>query len=59
MVLSLGFISFTDPGERFFEIAKNLDIYATLFKELNNYYVDEINPNKVVKNSITAMFKAA
>ncbi len=57
MVLSLGFISFTDPGERFFEIAKNLDIYATLFKELNNYYVDEINPNKVVKNSITAMLK--
>lgn len=57
MMLSLGFISFTDPGERFFEIAKNLDIYATLFKELNNYYVDEINPNKVVKNSITAMLK--
>jgi carboxyl-terminal processing protease len=56
-VLSLAFLSFTDPGERFFEIAKNLDIYATLFKELNTYYVDEINPNKVVKNSITSMLK--
>jgi carboxyl-terminal processing protease len=57
LVASLGFASFTDPGERFFEIAKNLDIYATLFKELNAYYVDEINPNKVVKNSITSMLK--
>ncbi|MFC0185482.1 S41 family peptidase [Pseudarcicella hirudinis] len=50
--------SFTDPGERFFEIAKNLDIYATLFKELNRYYVDEINPNKTIKTSIDAMLKS-
>ncbi|MES2796395.1 MAG: S41 family peptidase [Bacteroidota bacterium] len=57
ITVSLSFVSFTDPGERFFEIAKNLDIYATLFKELNSYYVDEINPNKVVKNSITSMLK--
>lgn len=57
VVVSCLSFSFSDPGERFFEIAKNLDIYATLFKELNSYYVDEINPNKVVKNSITAMLK--
>ncbi len=56
-VLSLGLFSFTDPGNRFFEIAKNLDIYATLFKELNTYYVDELNPNTVMKNSIVATLK--
>jgi carboxyl-terminal processing protease len=55
--VSISLFSFTDPGERFFEIAKNLDIYATMFKELNTYYVDEINPNKVVKQSITSMLK--
>lgn len=44
--------------DRFFEIARNLDIYATLFKELNLYYVDEINPNRMVKTSIDAMLKA-
>lgn len=49
--------SFTDPGDRFFEIAKNLDIYATLFKELNYYYVDEINPNKLMKSSIVHTLK--
>ncbi|GAB3992926.1 S41 family peptidase [Spirosoma daeguense] len=44
--------------DRFFEIARNLDIYATLFKELNLYYVDEVNPNRMVKTSIDAMLKA-
>ncbi len=43
--------------ERFFEIARNLDIYATLYKELNRYYVDEINPNQLMKKSIDAMLK--
>lgn len=53
---SLSFMSFKND-DRFFEIARNLDIYATLFKELNMYYVDEINPNRMVKNSIDAMLK--
>jgi carboxyl-terminal processing protease len=44
--------------DRFFEIARNLDIYATLFKELNMYYVDEVNPNRMVKTSIDGMLKA-
>jgi carboxyl-terminal processing protease len=54
---SLGFYSFRND-DRFFEIARNLDIYATLFKELNLYYVDELNPNRMVKNSIDAMLKS-
>ena len=53
----ISFFSFKND-DRFFEIARNLDIYATLFKELNLYYVDEINPNRMVKTSIDAMLKA-
>ena len=53
----IGFFSFK-ADDRFFEIARNLDIYATLFKELNLYYVDEVNPNRMVKTSIDAMLKA-
>ncbi|MVM31492.1 PDZ domain-containing protein [Spirosoma sp. HMF4905] len=53
----IGFFSFKND-DRFFEIARNLDIYATLFKELNLYYVDEINPNRMVKTSIDGMLKA-
>lgn len=48
-------ISFTTPTERYFEIAKNLDVFATLFKEVNTFYVDEVNPNTLVKTGIDAM----
>jgi carboxyl-terminal processing protease len=47
--------SFNKPAERYFEIAKNLDIFATLFKEVNALYVDEVNPNKLVRTGIDAM----
>ncbi len=47
--------SFSKPSERYFEIAKNLDIFATLFKEVNALYVDEVNPNKLVRTGIDAM----
>jgi len=47
--------SYTSPGERYFEIAKNLEIFATLFKEVNAYYVDEVNPNTFMRSGIDAM----
>ncbi len=47
--------SYTSPGERYFEIVKNLDIFATMFKEVNALYVDEVNPNQLVRTGIDAM----
>ncbi|CAL2105751.1 carboxyl-terminal processing protease [Tenacibaculum sp. 190524A02b] len=41
---------------RFFEIAKQIEIYNNLFKELNINYIDEINPgdltDKAIKNTL-------
>ncbi|HEX6224091.1 MAG TPA: S41 family peptidase [Chryseolinea sp.] len=51
-------LSFTKPAERYFEIAKNLDIFATLFKEVNALYVEEVNPNKLVRTGIDAMLSS-
>ena len=51
-------LSFTPPAERYFEIARNLDIFASLFKEVNALYVDEINPNKLVRTGIDAMLNS-
>ena len=51
-------LSFTPPADRYFEIAKNLDIFATLFKEVNALYVDEVNPNKLVRTGIDAMLSS-
>ena len=48
-------ISFTD---NYFEIAKNLDIFTSLYKELNTYYVDETDPGKLMKKGIDAMLKS-
>ncbi|RYU83846.1 S41 family peptidase [Hymenobacter persicinus] len=55
--LLVSFRSASD-NERYFEIAKNLDIFATLFKEVNTYYVDEVTPAKLVKTGIDAMLKS-
>ncbi|MCX7862444.1 MAG: S41 family peptidase [Bacteroidales bacterium] len=50
------FTAFNDKVN--FEIIKNLDIYYSLFRELNVYYVDEINPSEVIKKSIDAMLNS-
>jgi carboxyl-terminal processing protease len=41
----------------YFDVSKNLDIYSTLFRQLNDYYVDPIQPGKLVKTSIDAMLE--
>ena len=55
LILATIFLSFSFKSN-FFEVAKQLEIYTTLFKELNLYYVDEINPaeftNKAIKNTL-------
>ncbi|MCB0510118.1 MAG: S41 family peptidase, partial [Bacteroidetes bacterium] len=50
---SLG-IAATNTTE-YFEISKNLEIFATLYKELNSYYVDDIDPNEFMQEGIDAM----
>ena len=45
------------PTERYFEIAKSLDIFATLFKEVNAYYVDDVDPQKLIRKSIDSMLE--
>ncbi len=55
LIFALTFVSFETPNERYFEITKNLDIFSTLFKEVNAYYVDEVNPSDLMKTGIEAM----
>jgi carboxyl-terminal processing protease len=55
VVVAFGFRS---PAEKYFEVAKSLDIFATLFKEVNAYYVDEIEPEKLIKKGIDGMLES-
>lgn len=63
MILSLLIVIGVSSGfligqeTRDFRIAKNLDIFFTMFRELNTFYVDEIDPDKVVKAGIDNMLK--
>lgn len=54
----LGLFAFVGPGEKYFDIAKSLDIFATLFKEVNAYYVDEVDPKKLINTGIKGMLES-
>ncbi|MBQ7279763.1 MAG: S41 family peptidase [Bacteroidales bacterium] len=45
----------TAQEDRSFEISKNLEIFADVYKTLNQYYVDDVEPGKVMKTAIDAM----
>lgn len=57
IVAAIG-IAATTPKTEYFEISKNLEIFATLYKELNSYYVDDIDPNEFMQEGIDAMLKS-
>jgi carboxyl-terminal processing protease len=44
--------------DKYFEIVRNLDIFATLYKEVNAYYVDEVNPSTLMNTGIEAMLES-
>lgn len=44
-------------NDSYFEISKNMEVFTSLFKELNTYYVDPIEPGKMMKTGIDAMLK--
>ena len=51
-IISIGF------ADDYFEIAKNIDIFTTLYKELNTFYVDKTVPGDLMKKGIDEMLKS-
>lgn len=56
-LLLLGAFAFQTKSDRLFAIAKSIDIFATLIRELDTYYVDEINPEELLAVGIAAMLE--
>ncbi|MGV3588767.1 MAG: S41 family peptidase [Adhaeribacter sp.] len=52
LVVSSGF------ADRYFEIARHLDTFASLYRQLNNHYVDEVNPAILMQEGIGAMLSS-
>ncbi|WP_461789167.1 S41 family peptidase [Pedobacter sp.] len=44
--------------EDLFQVSKNLDVFASLYKEININYVDETNPSQLMKQGIDAMLES-
>ena len=57
LAITLIFTGFS-RDEKLFQVDKNLDIYYTLMRELNLFYVDDINPTDLVKTSIDKMLES-
>src|ERR1700733_1142415 len=54
LVIAIGSMSFADY---YFEISKNIDIFSSLFKEVNTFYVDDVEPSKLMRTCIDGMLK--
>jgi len=52
--LVVGVFSFSFVDD-LFQVTKNLDIFASVYKDLSINYVDEVNPSKIMKTGIDAM----
>ncbi len=54
----VGLVASAFVTDQYFEISKNLDIFSTAYKEVNTYYVDEIEPGKLVRAGIDGMLNS-
>ncbi|MFC3415848.1 S41 family peptidase [Algoriphagus hitonicola] len=52
-----GIFAFNTKNDKLFALAKNIDIFATMVRELDSYYVDEIDPDELVTVGINAMLE--
>lgn len=50
--------TFRPDSSKYFEITKNIEIFANLYKELNTYYVDDLDPGKLMRTGIDAMVES-
>ena len=57
IILIFSFILLNSFKKDYFEVSKQIDIFTSLFKELNIYYVDDTAPDKLMKEAINSMLK--
>jgi carboxyl-terminal processing protease len=56
-LLIIAFFAFVEGENKQFEISKNLEIFANIYKELNTHYVDDIDPARLMRTGIEAMLE--
>lgn len=56
-IVAIPLFMLTSAATNYFELSKQLDIFGALFKEINNVYVDEVEPSKLMRSCIDGMLK--
>lgn len=57
LMLSIATTFKTDHG-KYFEISKNIEIFTNLYKEINTFYVDDLDPGKLMRTGVDAMLES-
>ncbi len=60
-ILLIGFTSIatiSTDHNKYFEISKNIEIFTNLYKEINTYYVDDLDPGHTMRIGVDAMLEA-
>lgn len=58
VLFAIGLLSFSIyrvENDKLFEISKNIELFINVFKELNNNYVDDLDPSELMSVGINAM----
>lgn len=55
IIVSLSILSFNESRD--FKLVKNIEVFSNLFRELNYFYVDNTDPENMIKTGIDAMLK--
>ena len=57
-LLFVGMAASFQPDNKYFEILKNIEIFTNLYKEINTYYVDDVDPGHLMRIGIDAMVES-
>ena len=55
LVLGLGSVIAFKTADNHFEISKNLEIFSSVYREVNTHYVDELKPGELMRTGVNAM----
>lgn len=53
-----GMATMSSDHGKYFEISKNIEIFTNLYKEINTYYVDDVDPAKLMRTGVDAMLES-
>ncbi len=56
IILPVAFVLWSFSTD-YFQVSKQLEIFASVYREVNTYYVDDVNPGKLFKTGVDAMLR--